>query len=183
MGIIFDGKLRFRGQVSKVLQKAYINLRNIFKSQNVLNFKLKKILCEAWIWIIVILCMDHAWIFETNINLKKNSCIRFIYNLKQSDDVSHKLCNLKWLSISGREKLRFACFLHKLIITKTHLYLFEKITPRNIIHSRGTRFNVQYQIPRVNKAMTRSSFSYSSVKLLNQYPCIIQLKNVSFCTF
>lgn len=188
LGVVFDSTLRFRNQVSKVLQKAYINLRNIYKGKDVLNFGLKKSLCEALVLshlnycnFVYGPCLD----VSTKFKLQKvqNSCIRFIYNLKRSDHVSNKLHDLKWLNISDRQKLHFACFLHKLIKSESPSYLFEKLTRRDNVHPRATRFNAHYQTPKINKAMTQSCFSYTSVKLLNQYPIISQSKNISFCTF
>lgn len=47
LGVIFDTKLRFRSQVSKVIQRSYLSLRNLYKSKNILRPYLKKTLCET----------------------------------------------------------------------------------------------------------------------------------------
>ena len=84
LGVIFDNKLRFRSHVSRLLQKAYFNLRNIYKSKDVLNFKLKKVLCEA-----LVLCHLNYYcnfvygpcldVFTKNkLQKVQNSCIRLI---------------------------------------------------------------------------------------------------------
>lgn len=175
LGIIFDSKLKFRSQVARVTQMAYYCLRNLYKNQFILNLKLKKQLCESLVLSHCNYCnFVYGPCLDVNSKFKlqkiQNSCIRFIFGLRIRDRVSHKLKELRWLSLKDREKLHLACFLHRLLKSGTPQYLREKLIFRNTLHQRNTRHKGRLQIPKHHTNFFKHSFSYTSIRLLNEIP-------------
>ena len=168
LGVLFDSKLRFRSQVSKIVKTSYYSLRNLYKSKHILNRQLRKQLCES---LVLSHCNYCSFVYgpcldaESKYRLQKiqNSCIILIFDLRLSDHVSSKLRVLNWLNIESRQKLHFACFLHKLLNSDKPKYLREKL----IITSSRQNRRCNFAIPKHRTALFQRSFSYRAPKLIN----------------
>jgi len=174
LGVIFDSNLRFRSQVSKTMQKCYISLRNLYKSKDILDQKLKKNLSESLVLsncnygsIVYFSFLDVA--SKHKLQKIQNSCIRFIFGLRVGDHVSHRLRELRWLNIEARATLHLACFVWKALQNGTPSYICEKLHPRDTIHNKCTRYSSFFDIPKHRTALFQRCFSYVAPKLYNAH--------------
>lgn len=176
LGVTLDYGMRFRTHVNKIVQKCYVALRDLYKNKLVLNRGLRKLLAES---LVLSNCTYCDFVFMPFLDLAykyklqkiQNSCIRFIFDLKREDHVSHKLSELRWLNMSDRCKLHFACFLHKVRQSGMPLYIKNKLNLRSSIHDRSTRNRQHFDIPKHRTALFQRSFSYLAPRLLNTDIC------------
>lgn len=187
LGLLMDSDLRFRNQVSKIVQRSYASLRNLYKSGDVLGMQLKKVLCETLVLSHSIYCnfvygpsLDMA--AKQRLQRIQNSCIRFIYKIRARDHVRHKLPELKWLNIQDRETLHFACFLCKLLTHGVPEYLRVRLAFRSSTHDRATRHNFLLDVPKHRTAMFQRSFSYLASRMYNKL-IYNKLENLSVVNF
>lgn len=170
LGLIFDSQLRFRSQVSKVVRASFISLRNLYKNKDFLNYKLKKQLCEALVLsqsnycnFVYGPCLDQK--SKRQLQKVQNSCIRLIYGLRSRDHVTYKLDMLNWLNIEDRQKLHFACFLHRILRNGFPEYLTNKLKFRYSNYAIRQCNNME--IPKHRTALYQRSFSYLATKMYN----------------
>lgn len=175
LGILLDRSLRFREQTAKNIQKAYTALRLLYPHKSYLSRDTKKMLCETLVLSQFIYCAPvYGPCLDTDcinrIQRVQNSCIRFIYGIRKFDHVSHKLKELKWLNMEDRCKLYALCLFHKIILSRTPPYLYNKISFRSDIHNINIRYKSQLTPPIHKTALFERSFKYSSYKLYNSIP-------------
>lgn len=184
LGVILDTDLRFKEHVKKLLQKSYSSLKLIYANRDILNFKLKKILCESLVLshfsycdFIYGPCLDQ---FEKNrIQKVQNSCCRLIHGLRKFDHISHKVREIKWLNMENRRELHLGNFVHKLLVTPIFSPLKNKFILRSTIHNRNIRFNNKFAMPHHRLALFTRSFTYNAIKLYNSLPDEFKLFNIN----
>lgn len=173
LGLFFENDLRFRDHVALLVKKSYVCLKLLYTNINIINFKLRKKLCET----LVLPILNHGFIAYypcldklTQYRLQKiqNSCCRFIYRLRKYDRVSSKILQLGWLKIDRLHEYHLSVFVHKLLATSSPPYLREKINFRYNMHNANLRFINLLSTPHHHTAMFRRSFSYNSVKIYNK---------------
>ena len=176
LGVVFDDSLKFNLQVNKVIQKAYINLKLLYSNRHILNFNMRKNLCEALVLSHLTYCI---FIYEPCLGtvdkgrLQKiqNSCCRFIYGLRKYDrGISARIKILRWLNISNRSKLHLLSFAHSTLRSGVPLYIREKFIRRHQQHSVNIRSHHVFNIPRFRTALFKKSFSYNAIKPYNSLP-------------
>ena len=101
----------------------------------------------------------------------KLNCIRFIYNLKLGDHVTHLKWELIGCPFSDCEyyKFRSNMFIKKLLITQEPGYLYEKLA-----FSNSSRTN-RLIIPRSRTSFYNSSFFVQGVSIYNSLPNTIKV--------
>lgn len=176
LGVVFDDSLKFNLQVNKVIQKAYINLKLLYSNRHILNFNMRKNLCEALVLSHLNYC---SFIYEpclgtvdkSRLQKIQNSCCRLIYGLRKYDrGISARIKILRWLNISNRTKLHLLSFAHSTILSGVPSYIAEKFIRRHQQHSVNIRSYHVFNIPRYRTSLFRKSFSYNAIKLYNSLP-------------
>nr|CAI5817087.1 unnamed protein product [Callosobruchus analis] len=78
----------FYNHISNILQKSYIRLRLLYSNKSLLNFKIRKKLCESQIKsifsycsIVYYPCLDSTSRYR--LSVAQNNCARFIFNLRK----------------------------------------------------------------------------------------------------
>lgn len=180
LGLILDNDFRYRQQMNIYIRNAYINLKKLFPHRSILSTKAKTALCEAFILSQFTYCASlyHPAIdkhTEYRIQKIQNSCIRLIFGLRKYDHVSHKLKQLGWLNMWGRRELQTLCLFHKILLSKTPPYLYNRIKYRGDVHSITTRFRGLISPPMHKTSLYKRSFSYVVFSKYNRVPH--QLKN------
>lgn len=187
LGIIFDSNFKFSLQVNKVIQKAYLNLKILYAHRHILNFKLRKNLCEALVMshlnycnFIYGPCLD---VFDKNrLQKVQNSCCRLIFGLRKYDrGISAKIKSLNWLNVNNCSVFQLLVFVHRVVNSSTHAYIYDKFTRRSQQHSVNIRSNQLFALPKFRTAFYKKSFSYNSIKLYNSLP--LSLKSLSLPFF
>lgn len=172
LGIYIDTNLRFKEHIKKLLQKSYLKMKVLYANRFILNFKIRKKLCESLVLslyhycnIVFYPCLDLAT--KNRLQIVQNTCCRYIYNLRKFDHISDKRKELRWLNICNTVKLHFAMFLTRLLDTNLPTYLREKLIFRTAIHDRPLRDRGLLTMPQHHSAMFQRSFTYNAVSLYN----------------
>lgn len=187
LGIILETDFRFREHVKKLVQRAISSLKLLYSNRHILNYKLKKTLCEALVLsnfnycdFIYGPCLDFA--DRKRIQMIQNSCCRLIFGLRKFDHVSHTINKLLWLNMENRRTLHLGNFVFNLI-NKEDSYspLKGKLVHRSSIHTLNIRFRNKLTMPHHNLAIFRRSFLFNAVNLYNSLkPELITLDCKSF---
>ena len=179
LGLIMDVGLRYREHVKLLLQKSYAKMKMLYANRYILNFKLRKKLCESLILssfnycnIVYYPCLD--LIAKNRLQYVQNVCCRFVYKLRKYDHVSQKIKELKWLKISNTVQLHYVVFLMKLLRSSVPIYLKEKLLFRSVIHSRTIRDLDLLTMPQYQTALFQRCFTYMAVKIYNSLPVAIK---------
>lgn len=175
LGFTLDENIRFRNHVSSIIKKCYVPLKLIYQNINILNFKVRKKLCETLVMSIVkyglivyYSCLD---VYNKNrVQRIQNYCCRLIYNLRKYDHVSRNIYELLWLKISFLYNFTLANMIYSITSTSTPPYLKEKLIPRNSLHSVDLRNTAHFSMARFRSAMFQRSFSFNSVHVYNDIP-------------
>jgi len=128
LGLYMDHELRFGDHVNKSLQKAYFHLKLLYQHRHILNRNLKILLCDSLVLSHLNYCdvvYGPCITLEVSNRIQKlqNSCIRLIYGIRKYEHISHAFQLSKWLSMSARRHLHMICLYHKILLTKSRLYL------------------------------------------------------------
>lgn len=175
LGLTLDPTLRFTKHISKCLQSAYCNLRLIFQNRHILNTKIRTSLCNSLVLSKVDYC-DSVYGFcldyrdVTRIQKLQNACLRLIFGIRKYERISHKLKDVGWLNMTNRRILHSNCLYHKILITKTPPYLYNKIRFRTDVHNLNLRFRGNITIPMHSTELGKRGFSYCIAKYYNQLP-------------
>lgn len=175
LGLILDNTFRYRDQISLAIRNAYINLKKLFPFRHIFNEKVKRNLCDSFVLSqfsfcspIYHACLDN--ISRNRIQKVQNACLRYIYGIRKFDHISHKLLSAQWLNMQNRRLLRILSLFHKIILTKTPPYLYNKIRYRTDVHNLLTRFRGRISPPVHKTVLFESSFTYQIYLLYNRLP-------------
>lgn len=176
LGLVLDSRMRYREHIVQLMQKAYAALRILYANRNILNFKLKKMLCES-------LVLSHFnycdFIYGPCLDLRdrgkvqkvQNTCVRLIYGLRKYDHVSSYISNLKWLNMNSRRDFHLCNFLIRLLRTEHSSTLLKNFfVPRYAVHDRQCRFRDKFTIPQHRTALYKRSFVYNAITIYNRIP-------------
>lgn len=175
LGIEFDISFRFRTYVSRLVRRSYAALRLLYPHRSYLSTRVKSQLCESLVLSVFLYCapMYYPCLDQEcrrRIQVVQNSCIRYIFGIRRSDHVSHKLGELNWLSMENKLKLRTLCQYHQILSTKTPPYLYDKIRFRTDVHNINIRKKTLITPPLHKTAMYERSFSFNVARLYNNVP-------------
>jgi len=175
LGVWLDSDMRFHKHITMALQRAYSSLRMLYSNRKLLNLQLKKNLCESLVLshlnygdILYHSCLDSA--DKTRVQRLQNCCLRFIYGIRKRDRITHALEWAGWLSMTQRRVLHVACFYHRVLLTKTPPYLYNKIRYRTDVHNLNLRYKHTLTIPKHNLEIFKRSFSYCVASVCNALP-------------
>ena len=173
LGLIIDTKVRFSEHVSMVINKCYAVLKPLYTNISIINFKLRKKLCESFILpkinyanIVYFPCLDTL----TLIRLQRmiNTCCRFVCRLKKFDHISERLTQLKWFKIRRSYEYHLSVFVHRLLQTSSPSYLRHKLKYRLNVHDLDLRYTHRLALPRFHTAKFKNSFSYNAPTIYNE---------------
>lgn len=176
LGLVVDNDFRFGGHVKKMLQKSFMSLKLIYSNRHLLNFKLKKDLCESLVLsnfnycdFIYGPCLDLVRV--NRIQKVQNSCARLIFNLRKYDHVSQSINNLSWLNMKNRRLHHLGNFVINLINEpQSSCSLKNMLTFRTQVHSVNLRNVQRLTMPHHHTALFKKSFMFNAIKLYNSLP-------------
>lgn len=172
LGVIIDSNLRFEDNVNKLLKNGYSSLKLIYGNRRYLPQKTKILLCET----LVLSKLNYAdslygpcltSLYTHKIQKLQNSCLRLVYGIRRNQRISHKLKDIKWLNMSNRRLLHAACLFHTLVLNKTPIYLYNKITFRTDVHHLNIRSKGLLTPPIHRTQLFRRSFRYQICNVYN----------------
>lgn len=148
-------------------------LRVLYANKHVLNFQMRKRLCEAYIMSMISYCMILYYPCLTRedkqrLQRMQNNCCRFIFGLKKYDHISQRICELNWLNMEQLFQYLLLTFIYKLLNSSTPMYLRSALVFRSDIHQILIRSDT-LTMPQHRKAVFQRGFTYNAVKLFNNY--------------
>ena len=166
------------------MAKAYSSLKLIFSNRHILNFNLKRMLCESLVLshfnycdFVFGFCLDQ--IDKNRIQKVQNTC-RLIFGLRKSDHISHKINECKWLNMNNRRIHHLSNFVHKtLTFPNSSSFLKNKFHTRSSIHTKNIRFKNKFTLPHHQSAMYRRSFIFNAISIYNLIPDQFKLLNIN----
>lgn len=172
LGVEFDVELRFKKYVTRVLQKAYLNLKMLYPHRHILDKSLKRKLTDALVLshfnycdVLYGPCLDAA--DTAKIQRVQKQCLRFIYGIRKFDRISYKLHEARWLNMETRRKYHALTLYHSIINYKCPPYLYEKVQFRTDVHNLNLRHKGLISPPYHKTALFQRSFTYNIYKLYN----------------
>ena len=171
LGFSFEKNLSWDSQVTATCGKIYGALRTLRRFSS-LSQKMKLNLFKSLVLPFFnygdVLFLSISEANKTKLNTALNDCIRFIYNLKLGDHVTHLQRELIGCPFSEYYKFRSNMFIKKLLITQEPGYLYEKLD-----FSNSSRTN-RLIIPRNRTSFYNSSFFVQGVSIYNSLPNTIK---------
>lgn len=176
LGIILDTELRFKEYVKSLIQKSYLSLKILYNDRHILNYSLRRMLCESLVLsnfnycdFIYGPCLDLE--DRNRIQKVQNTCTRLILDLRKYDHVSHLFEELNWLKMENRRAFHLGNFTMKIL--KNPILpssIRDRFVFRVSVHSRDVRCVDSLTVPRHRTAMFQRSFTYNGIKFYNSLP-------------
>lgn len=183
LGLIYDENLRFKEHVNLIVKKAYIALKLLYNNINIINFKLRKKLCESLVLpilhycnVVYYSCLDK--LTQNRLQKIQNSCCRFVYRIRKYHRTSSKINELGWLRVENIYKYNMSVFTHRILCTSSPPYLRKKLIFRNNIHDLNLRHANKLSLPLYRLTLFRRSFSYNSVIIYNDINDVLKCLTV-----
>ena len=172
LGLIMDTELRFEKHISNCIKKAIVKLKLLYNSKQMLNQKLRLMLCDSLVLsifnycdVVYGSCLTAAT--AQRVQRIQNCCLRFIFGVRRRQPISHKLLSANWLNMRNRRKYHCGTLYHKIVMLRTPSYLYKKICFRTDVHTLNIRFKGTLTPPAHKTTQFERSFSYQISKLYN----------------
>lgn len=185
LGVTFDSDMRFKSHIKNLMQKSFSSLKLIYACRHILNFNLRKMLCESLVLshfnycdVVFGFCIDEY--DKRRIQKVQNSCCRIIFGLRKYDRISHKIKECKWLNMNNRRVHHLCTFVHKIVTNpESSLFLRSKFIKRSTINRRNIRFKNKFTMPQHQTAMFRRSFIFNAITTYNLIPDQFKAFNIN----
>lgn len=175
LGFFLDTDLRFKKHINNCIKRAFCNLKKIYASKDLLDKKTIQMLCDSLVLshfsygdVVYGPCLDV--ITSRRIQRIQNSCIRLICGLRGREHVSHKLKEIHWLNMANRRLLHASVFYHKVVITQTPPYLYNKIRFRTDVHNVNIRRKSMITSSMHKTVLYERCFLFNIYKVYNEIP-------------
>ena len=147
LGVIFEETFAFTRHVNKNISSAYYKLRQLYRFKNFLSHESKVNVCETYVLCHFNYC-DSVYFnipefLKNKIQKCQNACFRFIFGLKKYDHISNCFKSLNTLNMQDRRICHGLTLMRKIKYKIAPVYLVERITLHENIHSYNTRNTVQ----------------------------------------
>ena len=170
LGILLDGALSFKEQISQCVQKCYMNIRQISSIKSFLNEDQRKVLVTS----LVISQLDYCNGILYNVNTAfvnqlqtvQNCAVKLIYNRKKYDRGLNNLFNsLHWLKVHERIIFKILLQVHKCLYHCSPIYLNELLQLTYGFVRTGNLVSIKTKY-----ASSDGAFSVCAPKLWNSLP-------------
>lgn len=173
LGIRMNSTLTWDDQATKVAQTVYATLRSLWFSNNILSTSIKLKLVRA----LLIPHFTYADVVMGEPNTKTfnilskafNAMVRFVYNLRRFDHISHVLRSITGVPLREFLQLSRCTFLFNIINTKEPRYLFEKLK-----FQQSPRLHRNLIMKSCNYNFSSSSFFFHDACFWNSLPPTIK---------
>ena len=183
LGVILDNKLEFNKQINKVCRGGYNLLRNLRRiSGKLSNISLKTQIIQSCILSHVDYC-NSLYTNLPDIQIKKlqrliNSSLRFIHNVKPSDDysITALMKQSHFLPVKARIDYKINLLVYKCLNTLAPEYLTELLNLKNTLPSlRIYKDKFLLEQPKLHLSNQKNrSFSQSAPYIWNKLPLNIR---------
>ena len=185
LGLIFDSNLCWSKHVSSVCQRVNYALHRLYKFRTLTPIATRIRLVNS----LILPLFDYSAVAYCNLDsssldrlqVAQNNCVRYIYNLKKRDHITHFYSKLGWLKIRERHDLQILVNCYKILHGYAPDYLSGMLTLMGSIRGRPSRSHPYYlQAPLVGRDAPEKSFSVSAYRLWNNLkPELCKTKNIA----
>ena len=139
LGVWFDSNLSFDGQVTRVVQACFIQLRNISKIKSFLTFTDLQTVINALITSRLDYCNSlYSGLSKkviSRLQLIQNSAARLLTNTRRRDHITPVLASLHWLPVSFRIDFKILLTTFKALRGLAPSYISDMLTPYEPVRS------------------------------------------------
>ena len=187
LGVIFEETFAFTRHVNKNISSAYYKLRQLYRFKNFLSHESKVNVCETYVLCHFNYC-DSVYFnipefLKNKIQKCQNACFRFIFGLKKYDHISNCFKSLNTLNMQDRRICHGLTLMRKIKYKIAPVYLVERITLHENIHSYNTRNRNNIVVDRSKTTLRQKSFFPYFSKLYNEITRDPKYLNISLSTF
>ena len=174
LGVVIDEKLNFRSQINRVCQTGFYLLKNLRRiSSKLQDTSLKILIVKSCILSHIDYC-NSLYVFLPDNQIKKlqrlmNSAIRFIYNIRLSDNysITYYMKKCHFLPVKARIEYKIAMLVYKCFNNLAPPYL------QNLIHSKTSLASLRvYEDKFLLKTPKLSSYNYKNRQFSSAAPRI-----------
>ncbi|XP_068108608.1 uncharacterized protein [Hyperolius riggenbachi] len=174
LGVILDGNLKLRQQVSAVVKSSFFHLRNIAKIKHLIPAEDLPALVHAFVSSRLDYC-NALLIGSTDkvlrpLQLVQNAAARLLANAPRSSHITPVLQTLHWLPVKWRINFKICLLTFKALHQKGPKYiadLLELYAPPRTLRSAN---KMKLVIPRIHLTFGARAFSYAAPTLWNSLP-------------
>lgn len=173
LGVILDSQFTWNEEVNSICGKIYAGLRRLWASESFTTLKLRKQLVNSLLLPHITYCLAVKGCLSSGVYSKLQKaffgCLRFIYKVPRYRSVSHYAKDFLGCTLKDYLKLRICIVLHKIIINKEPLVLYNKL-------SFGTSIRLNHlRVPKNRTSIKNKSFFVYGVSIYNSIPTDIKL--------
>ena len=185
LGLTFDCNLNWSKHVSSVCQRVHYALHRLYKFRSLTPIATRIRLVNS----LILPLFDYSAVAYCNLDsscldrlqVAQNNCVRYIYNLKKRDRITHFYSKLGWLKIRERHDLQILTYCHKILHGFAPAYLSGMLILMGSVRERSSRSHPYFlQAPLVGRDAPEKSFSVTAYRLWNSLkPDICKTKNTA----
>ena len=188
LGIVFDQHMSWDTHVKSIVSNAYYRLKLAYKYSRFLSENSKLKVVESYILALFNFGCPvlQNLSFNTNAKIQKlqNSCVRFIFNVRKYEHISHFYKKKKILNMSDRRDIQSLTIIHNIVNERAPGYLMDKVQFNSIFHDHATRGKGSIRVPKAQTNFGQNRFIVKYSKLYNEIVSKMNItKNISTQTF
>lgn len=176
LGVLFDEHLHFETHITEAVRNCFYRLKLLYRVRPYISVDMRILLCES----LVLSKLNYADTVygacilgrtEKLIQRVQNACARFCFNVPPRSHITPFLNKGNLMRMSDRRKLHLATLLFGTILTKTPLYLYNKLTWSRDVNKVKTRASSYLLLTLTHRtAAFRGSFKFAASRCWNDLP-------------
>ena len=179
LGILLDGELSFKEQISNCVQSCYATIRQISSIKSFLNADQKKVLVTS----LVLSQLDYCNGIYYNVNSAyltqlqsvQNCAAKLIFNRRKYDTgLNNLFTSLHWLKVNERIKFKILLLVHKCLYCQSTMYLNKLLSISCSFVRTGNLISIS---DKTNYSRSNGAFSVSAPKLWNSLPTDLKFES------
>lgn len=180
LGLYINKHLTWTEHVNNLCRKTYGALHSLRRLKNFLPESIKATLVQSLVISQVDYCdaayMDLTEDLAKRLQRIQNACVRFVFNAKYFDHLSHYYNKLGWFDLRTRRRQHALNLLYKLVTTKKPSYLSSRFKFLSDTHSLNTRSkeNTVLSVPNHKSEYYSKSFTVYTTRAWNEIPAHIR---------
>ena len=180
LGIEFDSDLSYAQHITNICRSSFYQIRQFRQIRSSIDTNSAKLLANALVSSKLDYCNSLFYnLPDTSINRLQrvqNSLARFVVpTVRHSHHISPILAQLHWLPIRKRIEFKIATIAHKTLQNRQPSYLLDLLHPYNPTRTLRSSNTNLLEVPNIESARGRRSFSYAAPTIWNLLP--LSLRN------
>ena len=171
LGIVVNNSLTWDHHINNIHRKIFFTLHSLKRIKRLLPVSIRKLLVETLIYPHFTYCdvvyNDLSTKLANKLQVAQNTCIRYIFDLKKFDHVSHIYSSNNILRLNNQRALHSLVLLFKILKYEAVPYLSNHF---QFLSSTRLRKSFVLELPRHKRSYMYNSFTIKTAKLWNSLP-------------